>query len=222
MLIVYSSFLSFIIRSDLQREYINSAMHTPLFRLNLRFSDRLRGYVWPTFLVWALDRSLRLGRAIYMKYWQSKAIQHDALVEILSEDSLRLTVCFPASKLVGWNPAQNAYVTIPCVSPLYPLEAHPFTIATIDTPVRTEQDPSKEEKVMKFIVRSRKGFTRRLYEYAERAGTEGECRVSVWIDGPYGPKAHVHGYPTVVLIAGKYLLKPMARNDYKDSQVDPA
>lgn len=55
---------------------------------------------------------------------------------------------------------------------------------------------------MKLIVRSRRGFTKRLYEHAARAGNDGECRVSVWVDGPYGPPTHVHGYPTVVLIAG--------------------
>lgn len=170
--------------------------------------DSMKDYVWPCFLVWGLDRTLRLSRAVYLKYWQSRATEHTALVEILSSDSIRLTVTFPSTSAVGWTPAQNAYVTIPAVSPLFPLEAHPFTIATIDSPVPipspSSLNPAKEEKVMKFIIRSRKGFTRRLYEYASQKGVNGVCRVSAWVDGPYGPASHVHGYPTVILIAGEW------------------
>ena len=118
-----------------------------------------------------------------------------------------MTQTFPAKSVMQWNAGQNAYLTVPCVSKKCPLEAHPFTVASIDSPIDDSDDGgaamSGTERRMIFIIRAREGFTRRLYEYAAtNGGVKSGCRVSAWIDGPYGPSASCHAFPNVLLVAG--------------------
>ena len=83
-------------------------------------------------------------------------------------------------------------------------ESHPFTIASVDSPLeRDESSLACDHRQMKFIIRSRRGFTRHLYEYSARqGGKDGSCRVSSYIDGPYGHPPDLAPYHTTILIAG--------------------
>jgi len=144
-------------------------------------------YVWPAVFVWGLDRVLRLGRLLWNNaVWRSKPLD-DALVELVSEDTIRLTM----QKKVTWSPGQHAYVILPSVSKL-PFEAHPFTIASI---------PEKEKEVQDvvFLIRGRNGFTKRLREHA---AANSESRVPAYLDGPYGCPPDLTQYSTCILVAG--------------------
>ncbi|KAI5117834.1 hypothetical protein M0805_003311 [Coniferiporia weirii] len=178
-----------------------------LFLLTVYFHVRnfpqFTAYAWPPFIVWGLDRLLRLSRVIYIRRLSSQKPSGpaNALVEILPTDAIRVTLRIPSSKLLSWRPGQHAFLTVPSVS-RSPLEAHPFTIASLDAPDGGEVD-------LKLIIRARTGFTRRLYDYTVRASSEAplsnealECRVSAYIDGPYGSPPSVNTYPNVILIAG--------------------
>ncbi|KAI5119309.1 hypothetical protein M0805_004553 [Coniferiporia weirii] len=171
---------------------------------HVREFPEFTAYAWPPFIVWGFDRLLRLSRVVYIRHLSSKISSGhaNALVEILSTDVIRMTLRVPSSKLLSWRPGQHAFLIVPSVSHS-PLEAHPFSIASLDAPDRGEVD-------LKFIIRAQTGFTRRLYDYASRVSSEkppisdgiSGCQVSAYMDGPYGSPPSVNTYPNVILVAG--------------------
>ncbi|KAH9918057.1 iron reductase [Fomitopsis serialis] len=131
--------------------------------------EELGAYIWPSFLVWALDRFIRVVRVIWANHlyfsWSGKRAHLDADVELLSPHFLRVRIARPAH--FHWSPAQTAYLVMPTVSRL-PTESHPFTIASIegqDTKVLGEDAPYWNELV--FLINVRDGFTKRLAKVAE-------------------------------------------------------
>ncbi|KAF8974334.1 FAD-binding domain-containing protein [Flammula alnicola] len=143
-------------------------------------------YIWPALLVWAFDRALRLGRLFWNNKMWSRSDSGDALVELLSEDTIRLTL----TRRISWTPGQHAYVILPTISNL-PFEAHPFTISSIP-------EDGKQCDVV-FLIRGRSGFTRKLREHATK---DHGSRVPAFLDGPYGCPPDLTAYTTCVLVAG--------------------
>lgn len=146
---------------------------------------------------------MRGCRAVFAKFQAKNSATKEALVEILSADTLRVTQSYPAESMMHWSAGQNVYLSVPVVSKKCPLEAHPFTVASIDSSVSADKATLEGERQLKLIIRAREGFTRRLYEYAvKNGGAKGGCRVSAWIDGPYGPSSSCHAFPNVVFVSG--------------------
>jgi ferric-chelate reductase len=170
-------------------------------------------YMWPGFLLWGLDRIARFGKTIWNNsIWSSTKRQSTGTIEVLSTDTLRLTL----RRRISWTPGQHAYVILPSVSSL-PSEAHPFTIASIPGPLDGSAD--SEEKDLQFIVRSHGGFTQRLLAL----GQKGTREVPAFIDGPYGSPPDLAGFSTVVLIAGMMITTVLGlRCSTYLLQVDPA
>lgn len=128
----------------------------------------------------------------------------DATAEVLSEHFIRLRMRRPAH--FHWSPGQTAYLILPGVSTL-PFEAHPFTIASIDSTLLSSDDPEKNGdasgsywKELVFLIQAREGFTKRLKESA----LEGKP-VKVFVDGPYGTSPDLGKYDTSVLVAGMFV-----------------
>ncbi|KAH9855456.1 iron reductase [Lenzites betulinus] len=172
-------------------------------------------YVWPCFAIWGLDRAMRLTRLIFYNHLyfglSATADRLDASVELLSPHLVRLHLKRPPH--FRWTPGQTAYVAMPGVSH-FPIESHPFTIASVDARYAledvTEKPITDDEKVVDaanegtlywnelvFLVHVREGYTRRLADAAAR----GE-KVKVLIDGPYGFSPNLDSDDTVVLVAG--------------------
>lgn len=149
-----------------------------------RFGD----YIWPALLVWAFDRVLRLGRLVWNNKMWSRDRSGDALVELLSEDTIRLTL----TREISWTPGQHAYVILPTISNL-PFEAHPFSISSIP------EDGKKSD--VTFLIRGRSGFTQRLRQHAS---IDHGSRVPAFLDGPYGCPPDLTRYSTCVLLAGLF------------------
>lgn len=80
------------------------------------------------------------------------------------------------------------YLTFPGIS-VSPLEAHPFTIATVDAGLQSYE--------LKFFIRVRDGFTKRLLDSIEVIDN-----MKVLLDGPYSSPPLLVGYDSVLLIAG--------------------
>ncbi|KAF8637231.1 hypothetical protein AX17_002962 [Amanita inopinata Kibby_2008] len=169
-------------------------------------ADQVGYLVWPSFLVWGIDRLLRGLRIIVynISYLRGGKCQElNATVEILAPKFLRLTVY--RSKYLHWSPAQSVYLTLPNTWPI-PFETHPFTIASVDK-VDNEQGHGRngeldeksrrDMKELTFFIKVRGGFTKRLHEIAS-AGQS----LRVLVDGPYGVPPVFRGYDTIVLIAG--------------------
>ncbi|KAK0443404.1 ferric reductase NAD binding domain-containing protein [Desarmillaria tabescens] len=178
-------------------------------------------YVWPSFIIWGLDRVIRMLRVVVFNhsYFGFKAGHgtFDASVERLSEHFVRLTLKRPPH--FHWRPGQTAYLITPGVSRL-PFEAHPFTIASYDSSYdSTEKSTDVEKgsdsvlaksssksftpggekywKELVFLVNVREGFTHRLATIGTDKGT-----VKVFVDGPYGPSPDLSSFNTSVFVAG--------------------
>lgn len=124
----------------------------------------------------------------------------DAKLELLSPHFVRLRLRRPAH--FHWAPGQTAYLTLPGVSGL-PFEAHPFTIASVDTTSEHTEKSSNDEldpywKEVVFFINVHGGFTKKLSEAAARGDT-----VKTFVDGPYGHVSDLSTEDTVVLIAGE-------------------
>lgn len=123
----------------------------------------------------------------------------DASTELFNDHFVRLTLRRPSH--FYWSPGQMVYLILPSVSSL-PFEAHPFTIASFDSNLfsndKTRSGTTAPDwKELIFLINVRSGFTKRLRDIAVEKGT-----VKVFIDGPYGSSPDLRGYNTVVLIAG--------------------
>ncbi|KAH7925260.1 hypothetical protein BV22DRAFT_1011594 [Leucogyrophana mollusca] len=182
--------------------------------------DEVSYWIWPSFVFWALDRFIRVCRLVVFNYsyfgWKSGSGTMDATTELLSEHVVRLRLRRPPH--FHWAPGQTAYLIMPSVSRL-PFEAHPFTIASLDsslfasvpTGAKAESNEQLSDKhhpedlgpsspfwkELVFLINVREGFTKRLQEVAATNG-----KVKVFVDGPYGPSPNLGSYDTSVLIAG--------------------
>ncbi|KAI0916552.1 hypothetical protein AcV5_003008 [Taiwanofungus camphoratus] len=164
--------------------------------------------IWPSFLVWGLDRFIRFVRVVvfnhlYFLFFWKKNSNLDATAELLSPNFVRLRISRPSH--FHWSPGQTAYLLMPTVSRI-PTEAHPFTIASVDTAHGAEMDAEKKEglgesapywKELVFLINVRDGFTKRLARVAEKGQ-----KMKVLVDGPYGFTPSFCNDDTVVLVAG--------------------
>ncbi|KAL1942478.1 hypothetical protein VTO73DRAFT_6080 [Trametes versicolor] len=174
-------------------------------------------YVWPSFLIWGIDRFCRFPRLVYYNNYLFSAASRpttgiDASVELLSAQFVRLR--FPRPSQLKWTPGQAAFLILPSVSTI-PFEAHPFTIASVDSRYRLrgksisrtdsmatlseakDMRDAPESEELQFMINVREGFTKRLAQVAEMGQ-----RVKVFVDGPYGFSPDLSGDDTVVLVAG--------------------
>ncbi|TFK47728.1 hypothetical protein OE88DRAFT_1705322 [Heliocybe sulcata] len=165
-------------------------------------------YVWPSFLVWGLDRFIRLLRVIIyavsprlIRSKSTESQESSARADMLAPDLVRLRVPRPPG--FCWSPGQLSYIIVPSVSTL-PIEAHPFSIASIhDADLAGESGSEEKGKEhwndVVFLISARTGFTKRL---ADKVSQKGESAMTVLLDGPYGSSPDLDSSDTVVLIAG--------------------
>ncbi|KAK7062720.1 hypothetical protein VNI00_000208 [Paramarasmius palmivorus] len=178
--------------------------------------DRFQKYIWPCLLIWGLDRLIRGIRLVLFNHsyfgFSSSARALDATVELMSPECVRLTLKRPPH--FHWSAGQTAYLIMPTVSTL-PFEAHPFTIASVDTSgskrndnastpdnageVKPDAGPSSFWKEVIFLINPRDGFTKRLAEIAAREET-----IKAYVDGPYGHSPDLSSYDTIAFVAGQF------------------
>lgn len=179
-----------------------------------RLVSRVTYWIYPCFIIWGLDRLIRILRLVVFNLGFSSEFAMGATAELLSDDFIRVRLHCPS--YFHWAPGQMAYLIMPSVSRLS-FEAHPFTIASVHgnifdspegqkprghaipaEPVLGSSAPFSKEIV--FFINVRKGFTARLKEVALKGN-----KVKVFIDGPYGSSPNLGPYDTSVLIAGQSL-----------------
>ena len=141
-----------------------------------------------------------------------------AHVELLSEDTLRITVrrrfdmpMFVGRGAWGWKAGQHMFLAFPTIGPM---ESHPFTIASVCEPMddtlratEGEEGGTKSEgrlREMVWIVRTRDGFTARLRDQTIDKG--GVRDIPVFLDGPYGAPPDITPFETCVFIAGEFII----------------
>lgn len=153
-------------------------------------------------MFWALDRLMRLARVVFSNHlycgFGRRARLQDATTELLSDDFVRVRVQRPPH--VQWSPGQTAYLIMPSVS-AFPLEAHPFSISSIDSVLfqpSTRESETAQWKELVFLINVRSGFTKRLKDVAAQNQT-----VKLFIDGPYGSAPDMDTYDTAIFVAGE-------------------
>lgn len=169
--------------------------------------------MWPSFLLWGLDRLIRTIRVVVFNHsyfgFKSGLGTFNAKAEVAAPGFVRLTLRRPNH--FGWSAGQSAFITMPGAS-LLPFESHPFTISNADvnyaksTPTSSvDEKGGMAESVeghgkdVVFLINARQGFTKRLLDLAEKGGS-----LKVFLDGPYGVPPRVDGHDTVVFIAGMF------------------
>jgi ferric-chelate reductase len=186
-------------------------------------------FVWPSFVVWGLDRSIRLLRVLVFTFSSPRSPQqsipeaHDkhshlsaavtSQLELVSSDIIRLTILRP--RHFHWSPGQNVYLTIPETTRFLP-EAHPFTIATIKyeehgshsnqtelelVEKSTRNVESNSDSDLVFFINVRSGCTRRLA--GQTSFDSKKNNLKVFVDGPYGSPPDLRVFDTCVLLAGE-------------------
>jgi predicted ferric reductase len=154
-------------------------------------------WVWIPLGFWLFDRVIR---ALFLVY-NNLSILHKksigflacrATFEPLDESHTRITIANPP---VTWKAGQHMFLAC---HPLAPLTSHPFTIASLP-----------EDGKMEFVVRAKKGATRRFFKYAEKtypslpnpSPTQKFGR-GVLIDGPYARIRPLRQFDSVLFVAG--------------------
>ncbi|GJE89774.1 NADPH oxidase family protein [Phanerochaete sordida] len=168
-------------------------------------------FIWPCFVIWGQDRICRYLRYVLLTSFQAPS-KAPARVEILSDDTLRITVrrtfYLPTftgrgafARGAGWKAGQHMFLAFPTIGPL---ESHPFTIAAfsepLDAPAPGETTVDDRERELMWIVRKRQGLTGRLYDHVAAEG--GACDIHLFMDGPYGAPPDITVFETCVFIAG--------------------
>lgn len=123
--------------------------------------------------IWIIDRMIRGARVLFY------SLDNSATAYPLPGGGTRIVVRRTPSIA---KPGEHCFVWIPKIRLA---EMHPFTIVSVEP--------------LEFVVSSRGGFTRDLYEYA--ANNPG-ARLRASVDGPYGKRVDATAYDTVVMIAG--------------------
>ncbi|KAG6852346.1 hypothetical protein C0991_000502, partial [Blastosporella zonata] len=177
-------------------------------------------HIWPTFIVWGLDRAIRVIRIIVYNtgYFKKGSSEQVAQFEVRAPNFVRVTLRRPT--YLRWRPGQSAYLRIPgALSTLF--ESHPFTIASIDVSCKVSDTEKSDEiakeeeggsgsgvkelnvhddlKTLSFLIGVRSGFTQRLLR---AISVEEKQEMKVIFEGPYGSPPRLGGFGTVVLIAG--------------------
>ncbi|KAJ6517996.1 ferric reductase NAD binding domain-containing protein [Mycena vitilis] len=187
-------------------------------------------FVWPSFVLWGLDRLLRYLRIFlvnggYFNFLGKKDAQAttplSACVEVVSSHLLRVTVHVPDR--LWWAPGQVAHLSVPGVSRT-PWEAHPFSISNLHSESeaasadssgfasRDEKQLESEEggsATAKSLVLPTPGYSKKMVflvrvrgGFTKRLREAAPNTCKAFVDGPYGAPPSLNGFGTVLLFAG--------------------
>lgn len=152
-------------------------------------------WVWISVGFFLFDRLFRAGATLVVNVsllnQSPKSLAPKATFESLSGDTTRITIASPRFK---WKAGQHVFLS--CHG-LAPLQAHPFTIASLPADGKLE-----------FLVKSKTGGTKRFFRHAEKTQTLPQASYnkshdrSVILEGPYGRIRPLRQFDSVFLIAG--------------------
>ncbi|KAL8939355.1 MAG: hypothetical protein Q9211_002785 [Gyalolechia sp. 1 TL-2023] len=166
----------------------------------LHLPKEVKVWVWLPIGFYVFDRVLRalatllLNIPLLNRRTRGSGIMCSrATFQPLSQGTTRITVKNPA---MHWRPGQHVFLTCHALAPL---QAHPFTIASIP-----------EDGKLEFLVKSKSGGTKRFFRQAEKsqslpiaAGESYRLHTrSVIVEGPYGRIRPLRQFDSVFLIAG--------------------
>lgn len=163
-------------------------------------------YLYATVAVWAVSV---LGRIVF----KNSSVVRDSFLKACpticrqyTADMLKLEVSVPNY----WTsrPGQHVFLRFPRLNMM---DHHPFSIAAVthtrerrDSLTNVEKVTAKVPKVLTFLIRPHRGFTKRLHDRLKSEADSSELTLSTIVDGPYG--THIgtleNHFDTVILVAG--------------------
>lgn len=171
-----------------------------LAAIYLHLPDEVKVWIWLPIGLVLFDRAIRAIATLYINISvlsrSPKRFGHiapTATFQPLSGSTTRITIENPP---ISWTPGQHVFLTC---HKLAPMQAHPFTIASIPDDGR-----------MEFFVKSRSGSTARFLHHAEKSlslpasapDLHQQHTQSVLLEGPYGRIRPLRQFDSVFLIAG--------------------
>ncbi|KAI4140023.1 MAG: hypothetical protein L6R39_005996 [Caloplaca ligustica] len=166
----------------------------------LHLPQEVKVWIWLPIGIFIFDRLLRALVTMFInvsvlnrRSRGSANLLSTATFQPLSESATRITIDTPT---VTWRPGQHVFLTCHALAPL---QAHPFTIASIP-----------EDGKLEFLVKSKCGGTKRFLHHAEKSlslpALSDDLRQrhtrSVVLEGPYGRIRPLRQFDSVFLIAG--------------------
>ncbi|KAL8839643.1 MAG: hypothetical protein Q9170_001649 [Blastenia crenularia] len=166
----------------------------------LHLPEEVKVWVWLPIGLYAFDRFVRTLATLFINFpvlnrrrRGSPTMSSGATFQALSGSMTRITIENPP---VHWSPGQHVFLTCHALAPL---QAHPFTIASIP-----------EDGRLEFLVKSKQGGTKRFFRHAEKSqrlpvasgGLLQDHARHVMIEGPYGRIRPLRQFDSVFLIAG--------------------
>jgi len=154
-------------------------------------------WVWIPLTFWLFDRLIRAGYLAYnnlgiMHKNSNGVLTCRATFEPLDESHTRIAIANPP---VTWKAGQHMFLTC---HPVAPLTSHPFTIASLP-----------EDGKIEFIVRAKRGATRRFFRYAEKtyptlpnSSNSKKFGRGVLIEGPYARIRPLRQFDSLLFVAG--------------------
>ena len=166
----------------------------------LHLPAEVKAYIWIPIALYALDRFVRTVWVLFINMSIFHPISRnagflscEATLEPLSCGASRLVIASPP---ISWRPGQHVFLSCHGIAPL---QSHPFTIASIP-----------EDNRMEFIVKSKKGATKRFHTRAQKSQylplksddvSAGQGFTAI-LDGPYGRMRPLQQFDSIFLIAG--------------------
>lgn len=164
--------------------------------LYFHIPDENKIWLWLPLAFWAFDRFVRAAYLFYLNLSvlhrnSSGVLSCKATFEPLDESHTRITISNPP---LSWKAGQHLFLSC---HPIAPLSSHPFTIASLP-----------EDGKLEFVVRAKKGATRKFFKYAEKVYPSLPATVgqnigrSVLVDGPYATIRPLRQFDSLVFISG--------------------
>ncbi|KAG8528716.1 uncharacterized protein KY384_006403 [Bacidia gigantensis] len=166
----------------------------------LHLPAEVKGYVWLPIALYACDRVVRTVFILFNnlsifhpRRSGNSILVHKGRLEPLSNGASKIVIIDPSFR---WQPGQHVFLSCHGIAPL---QAHPFTIATL-----------MEDKQLEFIIKSKSGATKHFFEAARKhqglptssTDLSSQYLFPIIIDGPYGTIRPLCQFDSVFLIAG--------------------
>jgi NAD(P)H-flavin reductase len=163
------------------------------------------------FILWLLDRVVRMARLGYHNYSHKGKGWTTATVLAMPGGASRVTLHLP--RHVNVKPGTHAYLRFAGVNPW---ESHPFSIAWVEhKPIHEESLPKQEKETavekklrepktttdVSFVIHAQTGMTKRLYDNANLCQPR-LLTLNAAFEGPYAGHHSLDSYGHVVLFAG--------------------
>ncbi|CAK7221776.1 hypothetical protein SBRCBS47491_004643 [Sporothrix bragantina] len=178
-------------------------------------NETWQGYLYPVVAIWGFDRAVRIVRVLYCNLhvkFSKGFIHNETTVRYFADaDLLRIEMSPGVRAPFKPGPGQYYYLYQPMA--LLGWENHPFTLGaytTKDMPAGHNGVASMTsitsiagsyESSLVFYVRPYDGWTQRLRKQCQKAA-DGIVHPKLLIEGPYGEKADLHHFDTLLLFVG--------------------